>query len=278
MSELYLGYRESDRASVPWAKFYNPQIDAFQPQVTDAFFAGGMAQELFPPVTEAARLQEDGYWPVETGYARMPGGAISVFCLTLMPRVEPAMWDWWFGWHGDDPTKYKLWHPKAHVHVGWEDGQKGIHGYVGRISRIVEYIGSERINGAIGFVAPSFLGFDEELLAGRGEVVICARIGVPGTPLKGGWLVHQLRPVEGGSEMRSRMWMGGANAAIGDEPGGLGKGLMRILSPLVKRMLPDPAELLAHNAQEMAHLAGFLPELYAEFGPSTASTGTADAS
>ncbi len=42
---------------------------------------------------------------------------------------------------------------------------------------------------------------------------------------------------------------------------------MRMLRPLAKGILPDPVALLAHNAQEMAHLAGFLPELYAEFGP-----------
>ena len=42
------------------------------------------------------------------------------------------------------------------------------------------------------------------------------------------------------------------------------------MRPIAKGLLPDPVELLAHNAQEMAHLAGFLPELYAEFGPAKA--------
>ena len=35
---------------------------------------------------------------------------------------------------------------------------------------------------------------------------------------------------------------------------------------LAARQLPDPRDLLVHCAQEMNHLAGFLPELHAQFG------------
>ena len=76
------------------------------------------------------------------------------------------------------------------------------------------------------------MGLDEARLAKQGEVAICARITVPGTPLKGGWLLHQLRPVDGGSEMRSRMWLGGENSALGDNPGLLARGLARAIRPL----------------------------------------------
>ncbi|MEM9312909.1 MAG: hypothetical protein AAGA34_15810, partial [Pseudomonadota bacterium] len=193
-------------------------------------------------------------------------GSIRVFCLTRMPRVEPHMWDWWFGWHGCEAQRYKLWHPKAHVGAKWADGRRDER-YIGRTSLITEYLGSQRIKGAISFVPPSAMGLDEAGLAQRGEVAICARVGVPGTPLKGGWLLHQLRPVEGGSEMRSRMWMGGENAALGDEPGAIARGIARAIRPVAAGMLPEPVELLAHNAQEMAHLATFLPELYEAFGP-----------
>ena len=150
MADRYLGYCPADRERAPWAGFFNPQIAPFQPHVQEALLAGGMAQELFPAVAEAHRMQDAGYWEVETGYARMPGGGFSMFCLTEMPGITPAMWEWWFGWHGDDPTKYKLWHPRAHVHVAWKDGRRGFESHVGRISHITEYIGSERIDGAIG--------------------------------------------------------------------------------------------------------------------------------
>jgi hypothetical protein len=176
------------------------------------------------------------------------------------------MWDWWFGWHGCEAQRYKLWHPKAHVEARWADGGSQ-EAYIGRTSMITEYLGSGLRQAAISFVRPSAMGFDESRLAAQGEVVICARIGIPRTPLKGGWLLHQLRPVDGGSEMRSRMWLGGENAAMGDSANAISRGLMWVLRPITKLLLPNPAELLVHNAQEMAHLAGFLPELYAAFGP-----------
>lgn len=40
----------------------------------------------------------------------------------------------------------------------------------------------------------------------------------------------------------------------------------RTLRPFAARQLPDPRDLLVHCAQEMNHLAGFLPELYDRFG------------
>ena len=38
------------------------------------------------------------------------------------------------------------------------------------------------------------------------------------------------------------------------------------LRPLAARQLPDPHELTVQCAQEMNHLAGFLPELCGRFG------------
>ena len=115
------------------------------------------------------------------------------------------------------------------------------------------------------------MGFDETKLNDQGEVVVCARIGVPGTPVRGGWLCHQVRPVAGGIEMRSRMWLGGDNGALGSNPGLISKGLIRLLRPVIHQFLPDPTDLLVHNAQEMSHLASFLPKLYVEFGSAGAS-------
>lgn len=237
-----------------------------QPQVAEALLLGPQAHELFPPAGEAPSMVEPGYWPVETGYTRAPDSAVRVFCLTHMPGVIPPMWDWWFGWHGCEAQRYKLWHPRAHIDAKWADGGSD-ESYLGRTSLIREYLGPRIARVAIGFVRPGAMGLDEPRLAAQGEVVICARVGVPGTSLKGGWLLHQLRPVEGGTEMRSRMWMGGENTALGDHPGAFARGMSRVLRPLAGMMLPAPADLLVHNAQEMAHLASFLPELYAEFGP-----------
>ena len=39
-----------------------------------------------------------------------------------------------------------------------------------------------------------------------------------------------------------------------------------VIRPIAANQLPDPRDLLVHCAQEMNHLAGFLPAVYAEFG------------
>ena len=267
MTDRLLGFTEAALAASPFARFYNPELAPLQPQVAEALLVGPQAHELFAPASAAATMAAPGYWPVETGYTTPPGGGIRVFCLTHMPGVTPAMWDWWFGWHGCAAERYKLWHPKAHIDARWADGRAD-ESYIGRTSLITEYLGPRVVKGGIAFLRPAMMGFDEARLAAQGEVVICARIVVPGTGLKGGWLLHQLRPVGGGSEMRSRMWMGGENTALGDDPGAVRRGIARALRPVAGQLLPSPADLLVHNAQEMAHLAGFLPQLFDAFGAS----------
>lgn len=271
MDNHLLGYSERDLKESPYAPFYEPRLAPLQDHVTEALHLRGQAEALFHAVAQAPRMLDPGYGTVETGYTRGQDLSIRVFCLTPMPRVTPAMWDWWFGWHGCEALRYKLWHPAAHVEARWADGGSE-ESYVGRTSLITEYLGPQLKKAAVSFLSPRVLGFDEERLAAQGEVVVCARVGIPGTPVQGGWLLHQIRPLEGGSEMRSRMWFGGANAAIGNDPGVIAKSLSWLLRPATKMLLPDPAELLVHNAQEMAHLAGFLPELYAAFGPKTAGS------
>jgi hypothetical protein len=62
--------------------------------------------------------------------------------------------------------------------------------------------------------------------------------------------------------MRSRFWMGGRYVALRS-----GKSFAdKALRLFVARQLPDPRDLLVHCAQEMIHLAGFLPALYERFG------------
>ena len=270
MEKHYLGYSEQDLKQSPYATYYNPNLNPMQQQVVEAISIGGQAEELFPPVGEASSMQEPGYWPVETGFTRAADTSIRVFCLTHMPDVSPQMWDWWFGWHGCEAQRYKLWHPKAHIDARWADGHSDER-YLGRTSLIKEYVGSKLIRGGISFIPPTEMGFDETKLNDQGEVAVCAHIGVPGTPVRGGWLCHQVRPVAGGSEMRSRMWLGGDNGALGSNPGLISKGLIRLLRPVIHQFLPDPTDLLVHNAQEMSHLASFLPKLYVEFGSTGAS-------
>jgi hypothetical protein len=182
------------------------------------------------------------------------------------------MWDWWFAWHGSQAQRYKLWHPRAHVHAAWADGRGELGHYIGRTSRVVEYVGAARLGLTIRFVAPASLGLDEAGLAEAGEVAICARGGIAGAPVETGWLVHHLRPVAGGCEMRSRFWIAGDNIRPRGLDGGAGALIGGLLSRLNRFGRAEAADLLVHCAQEMAHLAVILPDLYAAFGPAKEPT------
>lgn len=255
----YLGYRPGDNDTL-WGSFFNPQMAPLPGHVVVALEHGPQADQAMPAFDDVVALLDEGYQQTENGYGTMRDSGFGVSVRTDMPGVTPAMWDWWFGWHGSDSRRYKLWHPRAHVAARWADGGgDGCHGdehYVGRTSLIEEYIGSTFTKGAIQFVDPSTLGLDR---AGLAEgIAVCARIGSSELPVDIGWLIHHVRPTADGSEMRSRFWMGGRHVAVR----GGNRLVNNMIRPLAARQLPHPRDLLVHCAQEMNHLAGFLPGIY----------------
>ncbi len=176
------------------------------------------------------------------------------------------MWAWWFGWHGCDTRRYKLWHPRAHLSAAWKDGQD-IQGtdrrYIGRWSMISEYIGSTMLNAAIQFVEPASMGCPPD---SDKAVSICARLGSGDAPVDAGWFIHHIRSTRDGAEMRSRFWMGGPHIAVRNAPGMASRAVRPIASRVLGTSEATARNLLVHCAQEMNHLAGFLPELYDAFG------------
>lgn len=116
----YLGYREADRAT-PYARFFNPALAPLAPHVCAALDRGGVPAILLPDIDQAASNLFGADPVLEDGFVLTGDGGMRVSVRTAMPGVTPAMVDWWFGWHGDAAAKYKLWHPQAHVHVGWRE-------------------------------------------------------------------------------------------------------------------------------------------------------------
>ncbi len=252
----YLGYRRGDD-DTPFADFFRPEMARLPRHVVEALEHGPQAAPALPAFDDTAALVESGYQQTENGYGVLRDDGIQVSVRTDMPGVTPAMWAWWFGWHGSDSRRYKLWHPRAHVSAKWSDGG-GDGSYVGRTSLVCEYLGSAFSRVAIAFVEPSELKLTG--LAGD-EVAICARLGSSDIPVDVGWLVHHVRPTPDGAEMRSRFWMGGRHVSLRS-----GKSLAdRALRPIAARQLPAPRDLMVHCAQEMNHLAGFLPALFERF-------------
>ena len=264
ISGRYLGYRAADHA-LPYARFFNPNLAPLAPHVCAALDRGGVPDLLLPDIDQAAQNLFGDAPVLEDGFVLTKDGGMRVSVRTDMPGVTPAMIDWWFGWHGDAAAKYKLWHPQAHVHVGWRDpppsGASGRALYVGQTSLVDEYIASDLIRGSIRFVPPASFGFtDPRLDDDRQATIVCARIGLGDAPIDVGYLAHHVRAVPGGSEMRSRFWMGGKHVGGRNLIGGLAAGLAKRGLRLTEG---DARALLVHCAQEMPHLAAFLPELYA---------------
>ena len=97
-------------------------------------------------------------------------------------------------------------------------------------------------------------------------VAICARLGSGDAPVDAGWFIHHIRSTPGGAEMRSRFWMGGPHIAVRKRPRRCVPGGAPIASRVLGNAEASARNLLVHCAQEMNHLAGFLADLYEDFG------------
>jgi hypothetical protein len=265
MADEYLGYRDGD-ANTPFGKFFQPNMAPLPRHVTEALGHGPQAAPTLLAFEQAAALDAEGYLQTENGYGVVDDGSLRVAVRTDMPGVTPAMWEWWYGWHGSDSRRYKLWHPRAHISAAWQDGddtgRKDSARYVGRTSLITEYIGSSIFRAAIQFVTPATLGLPA---ADHTTAPICARLGSGDVPVDAGWFVHHIRVTSTGSEMRSRFWLGGPHISVRNAPGLANRVMRPVVSHLVGATADYARDLMVHCAQEMNHLAGFLPALYERF-------------
>ncbi|MGH3635010.1 MAG: DAPG hydrolase family protein [Mycobacterium sp.] len=278
----HLGWRE-DELERPFAHFYADAVAPIQRHVREALSNPGVAAEFGYDVVDAvSHLSRPGYGKLETGWTRTDRGMYQIACFTDMPGVTAEMWDWWFGWHATDTARYKLWHPEAHAYSDAGEDRSGDRTlsyrqrYIGNVSYIDEYLGTDLQRLTVRFIDPRRLGFDDV----PGTTHICARVGLSELPMAAGWLVHQVRATEHGAEMRSRFWLGDgeilrlpptsvsnqrAAAVMTSRIGraALQPALPRLVGRLANRTMA--VDILAHCAQEMNHLAQFLPGLFEEF-------------
>jgi hypothetical protein len=267
----YLGMLPGDLDHKPYAKYWNPDMGALPGHVQDAVLRGPEAAELGLTLAEADRLMAPGYLPLETGTTVLRNGQTLVAVLTHMPRVTGAMFEWWMGWHYMEAQRYKLWHPRAHL----DNGTVAMRGDDPQLSDkekyltthyVTEYIGEHLQHIEIDFVEPAtFMTRTVDFSAENVTALVCARVSLQQAPIVIGYLIHQIRAVAGGSEMRSRFWLGKPEFKR-TQPDGLAN---RVLGSKLLRSLTSPPSLahamLVHCAMEMNHLAGFLPDLYADY-------------
>ncbi|MDJ0788999.1 MAG: hypothetical protein QNK05_19505 [Myxococcota bacterium] len=267
----YLGMRPGDLDDKPYARFWKPDMSPMQPHVVDALLHGAEASELGFEMDAADQLLEPGYLPLENGFTQLGNGQTLVAVRTEMPGATGAMFEWWMGWHTMEHQRYKLWHPRAHV----ANGTREMRGDDPSLSDrekyrtthyVTEYIGDRLEHITITFDDPrTFFGDGADLTSGGTTALVCGRVDLQRPRITIGWLIHQIREREEGTEMRSRFWLGKpqlpdfgpdhpANRLLGSGP--------------VRRAAGRPGmgrSMVVHCGMEMNHLAGFLPELYAVY-------------
>jgi len=183
---------------------------------------------------EANQLLETGYMPLETGYYLLSNGQMHVAVLTRMPGCKGKMVDWWFGYL-DGTEKYKMWEPKSHMALEWDEHWRPGN-YIGA-SHIVEGELGGLVNKIrIHFHDPSeFLDISRFEEAGVGTVICANAYDLEKVPQ--GRIIHFVRDTDFGCEMRSRYWLFHATDI-------------------------EAMRLMRHCVEEMGHLADFLPGLY----------------
>lgn len=200
-------------------------------------------------------ILKPGYLDVEYGYCTLPNGGGYVSMLNKMPGVTFDMYLFWKKWWSDaddSDLRYKIWYPDSHFKAGYrwscEDFGSGPEDLI-----------------FIQMVTPEQLGLDASLInektllmADGCNVVSKSRASDPLSAPVPGVVCHFVRPLPDGDgiELRSRFWKG---YQIGPS------GFYDAMGPDTPHETEETLYALAcHNAYEMANLASFLPELYAE--------------
>jgi hypothetical protein len=136
--------------------------------------------------------------------------------------------------------------------------------YVGSVSYIDEYVGSTLGQLCMHWLKPADLGFDEADLDPDFASAVCCRVGLSGAPVEWGYLIHHIRRVEDGVEMRVRLWMGGEHVAARGDANDLTEQERQQIEGMRRMDAGTAQAMLTHCSLEMTHLASFLPSLYRE--------------
>lgn len=260
MTEKFIQNITADAPNLPYYKYYLQDQAKVDPVAQKQLAQFSIDPKDVTPVQDRNDLFKPGYLKTEVGYCQMPDGTAFVANYMKMPNVTAEMFHWWFAWHGLEPMRYIIWNKDDHYNVVVKNGtekqltdssipmQERIYGVTHTVTEDTGF-GPETID--IAFKNPVDLGYDPELLAKSDSEVVAAANGE--TAL----MLHTVRPIEGGIELRSRFWLGWN---------------VDLKTHEAVRIIPDDAtidgkiakRLGLHGIKEMSNLANILPSLYQE--------------
>jgi phloretin hydrolase len=256
----------ADKQKSYYKYFLQPMAPGSQ-ELYDKIKEGPLHNSTANRIHDRNELFEHGCMPGEFGYWLLEDGTAMIANRTYFPGTTAEMFDWWFAWHPIDRLRYAIWDHDEHYDVYLDDPAKALdmslslrERHWNSVHNIWEDIGLGQIDLLrIHFRRPGDMGYDESKIGIEFcNALVCANCWVvgsseiPDTPVV---MTHFLRPVTGGSELRSRFWFG-----------------WQIIDGQPARLMPAgaaipefvPVALLNHNVKEFANLAAILPKVYAE--------------
>lgn len=247
-----------------YSKYFDFPMTPIPQEKLDILEAGPIAPEKMLKITERAKLFEPGYLDAETGYGVMEDGTGYVANMTFMPGVTTEMLEWWFAWHSLEDARYKIWNPEGHYYARTQDEKKAMsHNMPMRertwgTSRDVKTdMGNGPEDLVIEFKMPSEMGYDEAMIGTDAcSTLMCANVhGAEAGQRLPMVMTLMAREVEGGIEVRTRIWMG-YQLLWGMTMKQLAKG----------ESIPEEEVkgLFLQNVKKYNHLATILPLVYEE--------------
>lgn len=249
-----------EEKALSYAKYYYKELEPIPKEKLDIIKAGPMDNSKALSVYDRNKMFDTGYFDVETGYCVMEDGTGFLANKTEMPGVTAEMFAWWFAWHALEDVRYKIWVPKDHRYARNMQPEKILNFDTpilernwGTTHEIVEDIGFGDDRLTIKFKRPEEMGLDASKIGTKYCSAIQTGNGT-GDNLNT-VLMHMVRDIPGGIELRSRFWIG-----------------YHIVDQKPKKLLPDgvevpliaPQKLFEHNCLEFTNLAALLPKVYAE--------------
>jgi hypothetical protein len=248
-------------------KYYLKDIVPGPKDKYDKILQGPLSNTTAPRIENRNDLFKPGNMPDEFGWWQLEDGTAVIANQTVFPGVDGEMFDWWFAWHPIDRLRYAIWDSDDHYDVYLEDPARALNmsltmreRHWGSVHYVWEDIGTGSVDLLkISFKRPGEMGYDENKIDTEAcNALVCANVlvagheNMPDVPVV---MTHFLRPIRGGSELRSRFWFGWQ--IIG------GKAVKSISDGVV---IPPvgPVSLLNHNVKEFSNLAAILPDVYTQ--------------